>query len=62
MATELKPCPNCRSRLLFRGVHFRIGTPKHWVRIKSCFGRKRVTCLMCGCSKRNAIEWNRRAE
>lgn len=61
MATELKPCPKCGSKLLYRGVAYRLTTPKFWVRLKSRF-KKGVTCFMCGYHKPSAKAWNRRAE
>jgi hypothetical protein len=61
MDSELKPCPKCGSRLLYRGVSYRLGTPRFWIRLQKCF-HKGVTCFNCGYYKPTTKAWNRRAE
>ena len=58
--SELKPCPKCGSRMLFRGVSLRLGEPKFLLRLKKRFCNKGVTCFNCGYYKPTVKAWNRR--
>lgn len=59
--SELKPCPICGSKLLFRGKADKAFTPAVIRCINHLFVHG-VTCFACGYYKPTIKSWNRRVK
>lgn len=58
---ELKPCPNCGSRLVMKCRKINIKEPKDYKRfIPNFLIPCKVFCLVCGYTEKSVRAWNRR--